>query len=72
VDPQNWTFGGLKAEAPNDIDPVALLNKHRNIFISFYDWLLNRFQDIHATEFELLQYNTSELRRILEPIPRQP
>jgi hypothetical protein len=60
------------AEAPDEIDLLVLTNNHHDKFVSFYTWLINRLNDIHATELEWLHNKTNELRKILEPIRKQP
>lgn len=60
------------AEAPDEIDLLDLINKHHNKFVSFYDWLINRLKDIHASELEWLQNKSSELGKILEDIYKLP
>jgi hypothetical protein len=57
---------------PDEIDLMDLINKHYNKFVSFYDWLNNRLNDNHATELKWLENKTSELRKILDPIYKQP
>jgi hypothetical protein len=59
------------AEAPNEIDLLDLINMHHSIFVSFYDWLINRIKDIHNTELDWLLNKQEELRKIIYPIFEQ-
>ncbi len=54
------------AVAPSEIDLLELIDKHHEKFATFYDWLLNRLNDIHSVELEWLQKKNQEMWEILD------